>query len=213
MKRINQWSLIVVLSGVVGCASSSATHPDLSGKWKLNEAQSETPRDRMREMRGGRGGFGGGMGGGRGGWGGRGGMGGGGVMGPGGGGRRGGWGGGDGGMRGESSGDRGRMRAMLAAPESLEFTQQGDALSIRSDDGSVHTFHVTGRRESNQFEGDDVSTRARWKDQKLIIESDFDEGPSITDVYELSPDGRQLIDKVTIEGRMRMTLRRVYDRE
>ena len=210
MKNVTHFALSIVLSGVLGCASSSASHPDLSGKWKLNEAQSETPRDKMREMRGGRGGrggFGGGMGGGRGGWGG-------GVMGPGGGGRRGRWGGGrDGGMRGEGSGERGRLREMLAAPETLEITQQGDAVTLRSDDGSVHSFHVTGKRESNQFEGMDVSTKARWKDQKMIIESDFEEGPSVTDVYELSPDGRQLIDKVTIEGRMRMTLRRVYDRE
>src|SRR5712691_10079363 len=96
---------LVVLGG--GAATPpSAQHPDLSGQWTFNAAQSDNPRDMLQgrdgagdESRGGRGGGGyPGMGGGRGGFGGRGGVGRGG--GGGGGGRGGGGGGGGGGGHG-----------------------------------------------------------------------------------------------------------------
>src|SRR6059036_2370829 len=74
----------VVLIGVVALGSAAATplwaqHPDLSGQWTFNAAQSDNPRDMLQPQdsavsgsRGGRSGGGyPGMGGGRGGFGGR----------------------------------------------------------------------------------------------------------------------------------------------
>src|SRR2546425_3633588 len=99
----------VVLVGGVALGSGAATplwaqHPDLSGQWTFNAAQSDNPRNMLQgrdstgdESRGGRSGGGyPGMGGGRGGFGGPGGF------GRRGGGERGGGGGGGGGTRGEA---------------------------------------------------------------------------------------------------------------
>lgn len=205
--RMLTFSAALVLAG---CSSSDlGPHPDFTGKWKYNESLSDNTRERMREERGshGRGG------GGRGGWGGGGEWGG---MGPGGTGPRGGmsprggW--GRDGREGREGRDGGR--GAFEASDTLEIVQTADAIRIRDDRGVETDFPLTGKKTRLQLDGRDADVKAKWKSARLVTITDINAGPLFQDVWELSADGKYLVDTHSVEGgRFQFKVRRVYDRD
>ena len=135
--------LMALVVGVVP-AGAAAQQPDLAGSWKLNQAQSDNPRDQMRgsdsagSERRQRGEGGGGFGGGRGGFG---------------GGRRGGYGGG----RGMSDEQRARMRQTMElafhAPSALTLQQADSAVTLTGEDGQPLVLYADGRKLVQKVDG------------------------------------------------------------
>ena len=197
---------LVLLGGI----AARGQHPDLSGHWALNQAQSGNPRDmlqgrdsgggepaggRMRGGRGGRGGFGGG----RGGFGGR-----------------GGYGGRAGGMSDEQ---RARMRQTMqlvftapaslviaAADSSVTLVADGDTLRLLTDGRKV-------RREPTSDGDGAVDIKGRWQGNDFVVERSVSGGGKVTEDYQRSAEGKQLFVIVSFDGGRgrNITFRRVYD--
>ena len=205
--------LTALVVGVVP-AGAAAQHPDLAGSWKLNQAQSDNPRDQMRgsdsaggerrprgegEGGAGGGGGGGGFGGGRGGFG---------------GGRRGGYGGG----RGMSDEQRARMRQTMDlafhAPSAFTVQQADSAVTLTGEDGQPLVLYADGRKLKQTVDGGgDVEIKARWQGNDFVVERKVSGGGKVTEDYLRSQDGKQLFVIVSLDnGRGRsIEFRRVYD--
>lgn len=186
-----------------GAATQAVQHPDLSGRWTYNAAQSNSPGDMMQsgdtaggEQRGG--------GGRRGGFGGRGGR----------GGYRGGGGGGGGGMSDEQ---RARMRQTmqlaLQAPSTLTVAATDSTLLLTADTGAALLLYSDGRKFKQPVEGGgDVEIKGRWQGYDFVVERKVSGGGKVTEDYLRSQDGKQLYVIVSVEGlRRSLEFRRVYD--
>ena len=197
----------LTLAGGLGPDPAQAQHPDLSGRWSYNAAQSDNPRA-MAQGRdsmgagdeGGGGGRRGGFGGRRGGFGGRGG--------------RGGYGGG----RGMSDEQRARMRQTMAlafqAPAALTVGETDSTLTITPDTSAALVLYGDGRKVKQSVEGGgDVETKAHWQGNDFVVERKVSGGGKVTEDYLKSQDGKQLFVIVSLDsGRGRsVEFRRVYD--
>jgi len=209
--------LIVLAIAVIGVAGpaqgqqpSPAAEASLSGRWRFNPEQSDDARQKMREAREGErsGGFGGGGGGGRP------------RGGPGGGGGYGGPGGGMGGHRGGGvgGGDRGAgregareaMRSVFEAPQEMSITQTATEIAVLEKDGRLRTLHPDGKKYKDAAA---TEVRTRWENDHLVVESSRQEGPKITETFDIGGTPRQLVVTVRFEGSFSgpVTIRRVYD--
>ncbi len=195
----------VALCGVIALGSAAATplvvHPDLSGQWTLNAAQSDNPRDMLQardssgeEPRGGRS---------RGGYGGRGGFG-----------------------RGRGGGGRGRMsdeqrqrmhqtmQLVFDAPAALTIAETDSSVAFALDGNSALVLYSDGRKVTQKVEGGgDVETKGRWQGNDFVVERKVSGGGKVTEDYLRSQDGKQLYVIVKFEGGRGRSLefRRVYD--
>lgn len=210
-KRIPRPASCLILSSIVLTMLLSTTFadekrppspPDLSGKWQLNHKLSENPGDKMREAmaKGGPGDSPGGMPP----------PGGGGFPGPptgegGPGGRRGGF---------------GRGPRVFGGAEKLEILQHEPELTINetgdSDVVRTRTIYTDGRKaeQSGEF-GGKAETKAKWKGNKLVVETKTERG-KLTETYELASGVQQLYITTKIEDEHfpePISFRRVYDRQ
>ncbi len=208
----------VVLIGVVALGSAATTplwaqHPDLSGQWTFNAAQSDNPRDMLQPQdsavsgsRGGRSGGGyPGMGGGRGGFGGRRGR----------GGEARGGGGGGGGMSDEQ---RQRMhqtmQLVFQAPLAFTIAQSDSSVTFASDSGGALELYGDGRKVTQKVEGaGDVEIKGHWQGNDFVVERKVSGGGKVTEDYLRSEDGKHLFVIVKSEGGRGRSIefRRVYD--
>ena len=195
----------VALCGLVTLGSAAATtlvvHPDLSGQWTLNAAQSDNPRDMLQardsggdEPRGGRsrGGYGG----------------------------RGGFGRGRGGGTGSRMSDEQRQRMyqtmqfVFDAPAALTIVETDSSVAFALDSGAALVLHSDGRKVTQKVEGGgDVETKGRWQGNDFVVERKVSGGGKVTEDYLRSQDGKQLYVIVSFEGRSGRSIafRRVYD--
>ena len=195
----------VGLCGLVTLGSAAATtlvvHPDLSGQWTLNAAQSDNPRDMLQardsggdEPRGGRsrGGYGG----------------------------RGGFGRGRGGGTGSRMSDEQRqrmhqtMQLVFDAPAALTIAQTDSSLAFALDGNTPLVLYSDGRKVTQKEEGGgDVETKGRWQGNDFVVERKVSGGGKVTEDYLRSQDGKQLYVIVSFEGRSGRSIafRRVYD--
>ncbi|HYL20766.1 MAG TPA: hypothetical protein VEU74_03315 [Gemmatimonadales bacterium] len=190
--------------------AAAAQHPDLSGRWTYNAAQSNRPGDMIQsgDTAGGeqRGGGGGGR---------RGGFGGGGRGGFGGGGRGGYRGGGGGG--GMSEEQRARMHQTLQlalhAPSTLTVAATDSTVLLTADTGAALLLYSDGRKFKQPVEGGgDVEIKGRWQGYDFVVERKVSGGGKVTEDYLRSQDGKQLYVIVSVEGlRRSLEFRRVYD--
>lgn len=183
-----------------------AQHPDLSGHWALNQAQSENPRDMIpdRDSSGGR--MRGGERGGRGGFG----------------GRRGGFGGGRGGYRGGGGGMSDEQRARMRQTMDLVYTAPASLVIVAADtsvtlvaEGDTLVLPTNGRkiRREAAREGEGaVDIKGRWQGNDLVVERSVSGGGKVTEDYLRSADGKQLFVIVSYDGGGRsISFRRIYD--
>ncbi len=195
----------VALCGVVALGSAAATtsvvHPDLSGQWALNAAQSDHPRDMLQvrdssgdEPRGGRsrGGYGG----------------------------RGGFGRGRGGGAGSGLSDEQRqrmhqtMQLAFDAPAALTIAETDSSVAFALDGNAPLVLYSDGRKVTQKVEGGgDVETRGRWQGNDFVVERKVSGGGKVMEDYLRSQDGKQLYVIVGFEGRRGRSIefRRVYD--
>lgn len=206
--------------------------PKLAGIWKLNEKESESFDQKMKERMG-SGDHGGGGRGEGGGW-----HGGGGGMG-GGSGRRGGWGGGrhgQGGPEGGGSGGDGPRRnpemAELAHPATTLLIEQSDTTLVLSESGqTLQTLAVVSKTPAHETAPpasappqpaavdsarvQPLSYQAWWDRSRLMAERVTARGGRMSEVFALGKDGKSLVIRTSIELRPdtpAIEIRRVYDR-
>ena len=183
-----------------------AQHPDLSGRWTFNAAESDNPRNMLQgrdstgdESRGGRSG--------------------GGYPGMGGGGGRGGFGGRGGGTRGGMSEEQRQrmhqtMQLVFEAPPAVTIAETDSSVAVRSDTGAALVLYNDGRKVTQKVEGGgDIEIKGRWQGNDFVVERKVSGGGKVTEDYLRSQDGKQLYVIVKFEGGRGRSIefRRVYD--
>ena len=203
--------LALLIAGAVAPATTlNDEQPNLSGRWELNEEESDDLREKMMEARGSRGSrFGGG------GFGGRGGMSGG-RSGGSGGGRspQGRFGGGQ--SRGGPSGREGESRlGIMRGIDVLLIEQNDSTLTIRYSDDSKRVLTTDGKKQESELpNGDSLVTTAKCKDGQLIVTVKSTERGKITESYKIADDGEHLLITLDLPSRgprPAIQLNRVYD--
>lgn len=174
--------------------------PNLSGRWRLNPEQSDNARDKIQQARqterstgateegAGR----------RGGPGGRGGTG----HGP--------------GHPSESSpagrpGTRPDIEAFLSAPSEVAITHTDSVITILEKDGRVRVLQLDAQPHAS--EGGTAQVTSRWNGNQLVVETVRSGAPKITETFRLDSDGSQLTVVMRLEGRLAVSLRRLYERQ
>jgi hypothetical protein len=197
-------------------SADTASQPALSGTWKLNRDESDDPREKLRsaiqdrEQNGSPGGMGrhGGMGGG--------GMGGGigmGIPGIG------------GGMGHPGSGQRGgsgsneqhaRLRDVVRAPDQVSIVQKGPEIDLTDTENHVRSLFTDGRKlEKPKKDSSEAQVKAHWDHETLVTEEKGPNGEKISHAYEITNEGKQLADTLTLESKKLNTpiiIRSVYDK-
>ena len=199
-------------------APAPASQPVLTGTWKLNRDESDDAREKLRsaiqdrQQNGSPGGMGrhGGMGGG---------MGGGIGMGiPGIGGGMGGGMGRPGGQGGSSGSDEqhARLRDLIQAPDQLSIAQKGSEIDLTDSENRVRSLFTDGRKlEKPKKDSTECQVKARWDHETLASEEKGPNGEKISHSYELTNEGKQLADTLTLETKKLNTpiiIRSVYDK-
>ena len=197
-------------------SAAAGSQPSLNGTWKLNRDESDDPSEKLRsaiqdrEQNGSSGGMGrhGGMGGG--------GMGGGigmGIPGIGGGmGRPG------GGQRGGSGSDEqhARLRDVVRAPDLVSIVQKGPEIDLTDTENHVRSLFTDGRKvEKPKKDSTDTQVKARWDHETLVTDEKGPNGEKISHSYEITNEGKQLADTLTLESKKLNTpiiIRSVYDK-
>ena len=172
------------------------------GAWKLNRDESDDPRRKMQDARGGNGGPGsGGRGGVRIG-----------IPGMGGGpygGRRGGGG-------NESQEDRERMQEVLNPSRELNLAeaQKGVEIDVFDDQQRKLALYTDGRKLQKTKDNTTQEIAAHWDGNRLVTDEKTPRGQKMSRTYELSYDGTQLYETVRVtRGRSdsQTRIRYVYD--
>jgi hypothetical protein len=175
----------------------------IMGAWKLNADESDDPRKKMHDARGGGGGQGGGRGGVRMGIPGMGG-------GPYGGGRRG------GGGQNESDQDRERMQEVLTPSRSLTVAEakKDVEVDVFDDQERKTALFTDGRKVQKAKDAVNQEIAAHWDGNRLVTDEKTPRGEKMSRTYELSYDGTQLYETVRLtRGRSnsQVSIRYVYD--
>jgi hypothetical protein len=195
--------------------SGPDSQPTLSGMWKLNRDESDDAREKLRSAiqdrqqndgsggMGRHGGMGGGMGGGIG-------MG---IPGMGGGmGRPG------GGQRGDSGSDEqhARLRDLIQAPDQVTIAQKGPEIDFTDAESHVRTLFTDGRKvEKPKKDSLQTQVKAHWEHGALRTDEKGPHGQKISHSYEITNEGKQLADTLTLESKRLNTpiiIRSVYDK-
>jgi hypothetical protein len=102
---------------------------------------------------------------------------------------------------------------LAANPKYLAITQQENQIVI-TDDSHTLTLYPDGKKHSGKDEdGKKTSTKTQWQGDELVAETRMGSG-RLTDTYQLSSDGKQLIvisryEDFSLAGNL--SIRRVYD--
>jgi hypothetical protein len=121
----------------------------------------------------------------------------------------GGHGGGPGGA-GPGGDPREAMRARFEAAKELTITQTANEIAVLDADGGLRALHPDGKGYKNSS-GAEVKTR--WRDGQLVVESEREQGPKVTETFSIEPEPRRLVVSLRFQGRSGdpVTIRRVYD--
>lgn len=222
-KRLTLAAGLVLVVAAAYAAKQSAELPKpsttgvavLNGTWKLNRDESDDPREKLRlAMRdrdqngpmGGHGGMGGsGIGIGIPGVGGMGGM-----------GRPRGGPGSQGGPGAGSEEQRSRLRDLVQASDQLAIVQKGPEIDVTDADSRVRSLFTDGRKiEKAEKDSTQTQGKAHWDHGTLITEEKGPGGEKISHAYEITGDGKQMADTLTLESKHLNTpiiVRSVYDK-
>lgn len=187
-----------------GSIARAADNPNLAGTWKLNQNQSDNPREKMREAMGSAGpdGQGGGPGGGFGNRGGRG---------------RG---------RGGNMFQNQSQLTIEQNGQSVKISDESGDLIAETSDNNSNNNNANDQDNSAQSSNSDQSNGqrfrgrrrgpqiAQWKNNQLLIENSGPNGGKTTRTYSLSPDGKQLYVTTEMQNPrfdQPVTFRLVYD--
>ncbi|HUN61470.1 MAG TPA: hypothetical protein VMU53_05760 [Candidatus Sulfotelmatobacter sp.] len=109
------------------------------------------------------------------------------------------------------------MGDFVNPPREIKFSQQleNDPEVLLADDRDHRTqFFTDGRKLEKQKDSDDKQVAARWDDKKLVTDEKGAHGGKVSRTFELSPDGKQLIETVHVtdsKGNHPVNVQYVYD--
>jgi len=169
---------------------------NIFGAWKLNPDESDDPRKKMQQARGGgngSGGNGGGNGGGR--------------MG-------GGYGRGRMARRGVSDEERQRMQELFRPANRLTIASKDAEIDLTDDQNRKRTFFTDGRKIKKSKDIGYEEIAAHWEDKRLVTDEKTPRGEKMSRTYELSYDGTQMYETLHMTvGRSEtpLVIRYVYE--
>ena len=106
-------------------------------------------------------------------------------------------------------------KTLMAGLDALKIEHHDPKLLITDSLGHEHVLYTDGRKIEEQSDtSGKTKIRAQWIDGHVVIKWEPEHGPTITETYWVTGDGRQLTVSTQLEGRGRMpkvTIRRVYD--
>jgi hypothetical protein len=112
-----------------------------------------------------------------------------------------------GGRAGRVTGEKGlaRLRQTLAlarkAPARVEIDSSGRTVKFTDLQGFETTLAIDGRKiRESVFDGGDVSTKARWSKETLVIERQVDGGGRVIERYTLGLGGIRLLSFVEVRS-------------
>jgi hypothetical protein len=179
-------SVLAVFLAVTGAQADEPVRPDLSGSWRLDPAQSEDARARLRELRRDHGDRSRG------------------------GGRRGGrpLSGGFGGGGDRPDGMREDLRELLDAPPALTVTQTAREITMLEEDGRLRALHPDGRAYKDST-GREVKTR--WSEAGELVAETKGERGKVVETFAVSQDRNRLSVTLLLDLRGQpLAIRRVY---
>jgi hypothetical protein len=104
------------------------------------------------------------------------------------------------------------MRSLLEAPPEMTITHTEAEIAVLDKDGRLRNLHPDGQKYKTDT-GSEIKTR--WDNERLVVETKRDRGPSVTETLGVSADRKQLVVTLRLERRSSgpVTVRRVYDAE
>ena len=110
---------------------------------------------------------------------------------------------------------RRRIEALIEASETLDITQINQELTVVEGNLRERKFYTDGRPfERQDRRGNMTTIRARWRGQRLVVDTRLADGGKFAESYELAPGGERLFVTVTSEDRrlkQPLVIHRVYD--
>jgi hypothetical protein len=109
------------------------------------------------------------------------------------------------------------MGDLVNPPHEMKISQKfdNDPEVILADDREHRTsFYTDGRKLEKDKDPDDKQVSARWDDKKLVTDEKAAHGGKVSRTYELSSDGKQLIETVHVtdsKGNHPVNVQYVYD--
>lgn len=110
---------------------------------------------------------------------------------------------------------RRRIEALIEASESLEIREDEKSVTVSEGNLRERKFYTDGRpyqREDRR--GNRITVRARWRAERLVVDTRLADGGRFTESYELAPGDQQLIVIFTSADRrlkQPLVIHRVYD--
>jgi hypothetical protein len=104
---------------------------------------------------------------------------------------------------------------LMAGLDALKIEHHDPELLITDSLGRGHVLYTDGRKIEEQDDSrGKTKIRAQWTDGHVVIKWEPEHGPTVTETYWVTADGKQLTVSTQLEGKGRMpkvTIRRVYD--
>ena len=133
---------------------------------------------------------------------------------PGGYGGRGGHGAHGGGRSGGEGGHQGSQhdstRDLVDTPREMTITETASEIALAEKDGRLRLLHPGAETFPD---ADGAQVRTHWENGHLVVDTQREQGPRVTETYTLSPEPRQFVIDVLVESRFLgvVTIKRVYD--
>ena len=112
--------------------------------------------------------------------------------------------------------ERGKLRDLVEAPDQLTVTQKGPEIDMADTQSHIRSLYTDGRKlEKAKKDSGQTQVKAHWERQTLLTEEKGSNGEKISHSYEITGDGKQLADTVTVESKKLNTpiiVRSVYDK-
>lgn len=109
------------------------------------------------------------------------------------------------------------MQRIMRPATALRISVNDSTVTVQPGELDPVTYQTDGKRRDLELpDGQVVKAEAKWNGTKLRIETRIENGPRITEEYELKEDGADLQVTVRVEmraGEMRNTVKRVYTRD
>ena len=115
-----------------------------------------------------------------------------------------------------SEDNRARLRELVEAPEQLKIAQKGSEIDMTDPEYRERKLFTDGRKIEKSKDERQIPVKAHWDGNQLVTEEKGPNGEKISHRYELSEEGKQLTDTLTLESKKLTTpiiIRSVYDKE
>ena len=110
--------------------------------------------------------------------------------------------------RGMSDDERKEVQELMRPSETLEFTQDGQAIKMTDDHDRHRTFYTDARKVKKSKDADNQEFDATWQDYRLVSDFNGPDGNKIERTFEVLEGNQQL--RQTIHFTMGRSQREVY---